>query len=90
LRAENKRLRLERDVLALNWGESEAGEVVAVQWDELLRKVPELAEPDDKWEWMWGKATCGEGAAPMCSKCQTAITPVEMFNHEASCWDKEE
>lgn len=36
--------------------------------------------------WIWGKASCGEGDAPICSRCDQAVAPSAMANHETECW----
>lgn len=60
-----------------------------------LRTVGELrefiAELDDgvpgSPNWIWGRASCGEGDAPICSKCTHAVAPSAMADHEKTCWE---
>ena len=42
--------------------------------------------------WIWGRATCSAGDAPVCSKCGWAVTPEGTYQkeHEIECWAQAE
>jgi len=53
-------------------------------WLENHGYVPtKLVRTSDRWD--WGRASCGEGPAPVCRHCQKAVAPSSMEQHERDC-----
>jgi hypothetical protein len=60
-------------------------------WDsaQAFMATETVLPPKREAHWIWGRATCGQGEAPTCSKCHTAIAPSDSKAHEAECWGQE-